>query len=122
MALAWLIDDEAPNAWLKWAGLGFGGYKWAQFKYLTILVLGTALAWTCRQHGSSFIQFSSCDGAPDELVCFRKEAVLRMSFTTFLFFALHPFAILGIAAIKGPDQDEVEQAVCNLHAGVQVLQ
>ena len=89
MAVAWLIDDEAPNFWLKWVGLGIGGYKWAQFKYLAIAVLGTALAWTFRQHGVSFVQFRSCDGAPDLSLCVRKEAVLRMSFTTFVFFALH---------------------------------
>lgn len=117
MSSAWL--HEAPNPWLKWAGLGVGGYTAAQFKYLALLAVATALSCVCRHHGSSFdsfSRFSSCKGAPDEIACFRKEAVLRMSFATFLFFALHILAIFIAAVIKGPDQDEVEKVVCALHS------
>lgn len=28
--------DDRSNPWLRWAGLGVGGYKAAQFKYLEI--------------------------------------------------------------------------------------
>lgn len=122
MANRWLV--ESPNPWLKWVGLGVGGYNAAQFKYLALLAIATALAWICRRHGTSFdsfARFSSCRGAPDESVCFRKEAVLRISFATFIFFALHVVAIFVTAAIKGPDQEDVEKAVCALHAGVHVM-
>lgn len=122
MSSAWL--HEAPNPWLKWAGLGVGGYTAAQFKYLALLAVATALSCVCRHHGSSFdsfSRFSSCKGAPDEIACFRKEAVLRMSFATFLFFALHILAIFIAAVIKGPDQDEVEKVVCALHSGGHTL-
>jgi hypothetical protein len=121
-------DDSADvPGWLSC--LGFGGFSFNKVKWNYMLLLGVhvVLSWLSRDVGYSVYKrlsrFQECQDATAEgshslqearEFCVAKEAVLRLAFATFLFFAAHAL-VLAIVAFFTPDHPKGQRV---LHAGV----
>jgi Serine incorporator (Serinc) len=96
------------SACIRYSGCGPTGYPAARWLYFTFFSVSGALAWTFRASGeriSSAGTLSRCraaTGLEDDEVdkCFAKEAVLRMTFAVFLFFAGHLLLVSGTLAFE----------------------
>ena len=89
------------------AALAPGHAKWA---YLALFLLTSLTSWLLRDHADGMLRgvpaLAECAGASSSSVaaggCRGKEAVLRLSMATFLFFFAHCVAVAGVKSVDDP--------------------
>lgn len=79
----------------------------AQWCYFLGFIACTVAAWALRDYGSNVLDFSPvndclADTSPPDYGCMGQQAVQRIAFGTFLFFALHLFLLLGVTSTRSP--------------------
>lgn len=101
---------------VRWSGCGSVGSRVARWVFFGIFAASAALTWACREYGAAFSSLecmheckraSSENGEDAAVKCFAKEAVLRISFATFLLYAGH---FLLISALLTLNRDTVRPA------------
>ena len=89
------------------AALAPGHAKWA---YLALFLLTSLTSWVLRDHADGMLRgvpvLAECAGAGSSSAaaggCRGKEAVLRLSMATFLFFFVHCVAVAGVKSVDDP--------------------
>lgn len=75
-------------------------FTFAKWFYFVLFVVSATLTWVFRDHGRDFFdrlpEMEACESleADNESACIGKGAVLRISFATFAFHALHAIVLL----------------------------
>jgi hypothetical protein len=99
----------------KCLGCGVASYKAARWLYFGLFGLYATLAWVCREYGAAFDGIDvmkdcakATHGEDAIRKCFAKQAVLRLSVATFIFFTMHLFVITAL--INFGDNIEFAQA------------
>ncbi|PSC71077.1 putative serine incorporator [Micractinium conductrix] len=76
---------------------------WAQWLYFICFIAVTCVSWVLRDYGAQWLDISplnKCleETSPPNPSCMGQEAVLRMAFGTFMFFALLLLLTLGVTS------------------------